>query len=239
MHLEVRRNNNANVDPLIGYDTVNFGGAFISPSAMYLDELPIGSEPSDAFISLSDLLITGTSLVAGIWEEAQVSDLINQLNMQELLVIQQRSMQRTLVRMREMQLTIDFADPSTGTQMRLRRAISDIHTETVIFRKTSVRIAQIQGHNWYTRAGFWVSGAGRVASVFSIGLTAFDVWNAAGPYIFDVRRKCDNNFDTAADLAVALGTLASNWAPTFMLGNFWLVYLDQLAQFDGYDSSCF
>jgi uncharacterized membrane protein len=123
--------------------------------------------------------------------------------------------------------------------MRLRTALSEIHTETVLFRETSAKIAHYQGQNWWTRAGFWVSQAGRVASVFSIASSAYGVWTAAGPYIRDVRRRCDNNADTAADLAVALGTLAQEFAPTFMLGNFWLVYWNQLTEFDGYDSSCF
>lgn len=38
-----------------------------------------------------------------------------------------------------------------------------------------------------------------------------------------VRRRCDNNADTTADLAVALGNFAAEFAPTFMLDNFWLI----------------
>jgi hypothetical protein len=151
MHLEVRRNQDGNGSPSAGEDTLLFGGAFISPPAMYLDQLPTVTDPSAAFISLSDILATGTSLLADVWQEAQVSDLIDQLSMEELVVIQQRSVQRTVVRMREMQLTINLTDTSTGTQMRLRKSISEIHTETVVFRKTSARIAQIQGNNWWTR----------------------------------------------------------------------------------------
>ncbi len=238
MHLEVRRNRDGNGNPSAGEDTLLFGGAFISPPAMYLDPLPTVTDPSDAFISLSDILATGTSLLGDVWQDAQVSDLIDQLSMEELVVIQQRSMQRTVVRMREIQLAIDLTDSSTGTQMRLRKSISEIHTETVVFRKTSARIAQIQGNNWWTRAGGWIGGAGRVATVFSIGSTAFDVWNAAGPYIFDVRRRCDNYFDTAGDLAFSLGNLASVWAPSFNLFNMWLIYWNQLQEFEGYDSGC-
>src|SRR5690606_10045994 len=109
----------------------------------------------------------------------------------------------------------------TGTQMRLRTALSEIHTETTLFRETSFKIAHYQGQNWWTRAGHWVSVGGRVASIFSIVGSGNQVLEAAGPYIRDVRRRCDNNMDTAADLAVALGNLAAEFANGFMLGNFW------------------
>ena len=51
-------------------------------------------------------------------------------------------------------------------------------------------------------------------------------------------RRCDNNADTAADLAVAFGNFAAEFANGFMLGNFWLFYWNQLTEFDGYDSGC-
>jgi len=240
MHMEVRRNQDEFGDPLPGYDTLLFGGSFLSPpNGMFMDMLIDGVEPSDAYIPWSDLLLTSTSLLSDIWDEAKISDAIDQLNIQTIFVVQQRSMLRTVVRLRELQLAVDVTDASTGTQMRLRTALSEIHTEMVLFRETSAKIAHYQGQNWWTRAGFWVSQAGRVASVFSIASSAYGVWTAADPYIRDVRRRCDNNADTAADLAVALGTLAQEFAPTFMLGNFWLVYWDQLTEFDGYDSSCF
>lgn len=53
-----------------------------------------------------------------------------------------------------------------------------------------------------------------------------------------MHKCCDNNMDTAADLAVALGNFAAEFASGFMLGNFWLIYWNQLSEFDGYDSQC-
>ena len=54
----------------------------------------------------------------------------------------------------------------------------------------------------------------------------------------EMHKCCDNNMDTAADLAVALGNFAAEFASGFMLGNFWLIYWNQLSEFDGYDSQC-
>ncbi len=238
-HLEVRRNQDGDGNPLSGYDTILFGGAFQSPpSGMFMDMLVDGVEPSDAYISWGELLLTSTSLFADIWEEARVSDAIDQLNTQTIYVLQQRSMLRTVVRLRELQLAVDLSDSSVATRMRVRAALSQIHTETVLFRETSFKIAHYQGQNWWTRAGVWVSRAGRVASIFSIARSTRDVWTAAQPYIRDVQRRCDNNMDTAADLAVALGNLAAEFADGFMILNFWMVYWNQLIQFDGYDSQC-
>jgi len=45
-------------------------------------------------------------------------------------------------------------------------------------------------------------------------------------------------YGPAADLAVALGNFANEFASGFMLGNFWLIYWNQLSEFDGYDSQC-
>ncbi len=240
LHLEVRREENADGTPAPGKDTLFFGGSYLTPTSGYgMDLLVEGDSPSDGYIDTGSLMTIGTVLFADIWEEAKVSDAIDQLNLQKLLVIQQRSMLRTVIRMREMQLAIDWADQTFGTQLRLRTAISEIHTEMTLFRETSARIATFQGQNWASKAGFLVSSAGRVASVFSLVSSASDTYDAAQPFIVDVRRRCDNFGDTAADLAVALGNLASEFAPTFSAGNFWLIYWDQLSRFDGWDSFCF
>jgi uncharacterized membrane protein len=122
--------------------------------------------------------------------------------------------------------------------MRVRTALSEIYTETTLFRETSFKIARYQGQNWWTRAGHWVSVGGRIATIFSVACAGLDVWTAAQPYIYDVSRRCDNNMDTAADLAVALRNFANEFASGFMLGNFWLVYWNQLSIFDGYDCQC-
>jgi len=76
------------------------------------------------------------------------------------------------------------------------------------------------------------------AQVRALSYAGRDVLEAALPYIYDVRRRCDNNIDIAADLAVALGNFANEFASGFMLGNFWLIYWNQLSEFDGYDSQC-
>ncbi len=239
LHLDVRRDQDADGEPLPGYDTIYFGGGFLSPpSGMFLDMLADGVEHSDGYIPWKDLLITSTSLLADIWEEAKVSDAIDAFNIETLAVIKQRAMLRTVVRLRELQLAVDVTDVSTGSQMRLRTAISEIHTEVTLFRETSIKIASYQGQSWATRAGYWVSVGGRVASFFSIWGSAEGVLDSAIPYIRDVRRRCDNNSDSAADLAVALGNLAAEFANGFSLGNFWLIYWNQLSEFDGYDSQC-
>jgi hypothetical protein len=242
MHVEVQRNQDAAGNSAPGQDTLLFGGAFLSPpSGMFIDLLADGNAPSDAYISKKQLLLTLTTLGADIWEEAKVSDAIDQMtinDLNKLVVIQQRSMLRTVVKFRKIQLSVNVSNPSTGDQTRLRKLISEIHTEAVLFRKTSAKIAQLQNNNWWNNAGRWVSTAGRVATVFSVLDAARDVWEAAGPYINDVRRRCDNNFDTAADLAVALGNFASNFADGFGEFGFWSVYWNQLTKFDGYDSTC-
>jgi len=239
LHLEVRRNEDAYGNPLPGYDTILFGGSFLSPpKGMSMDMLSNGVEHADAYIPWSYLLLTTTSLIADIWEEAKVSDAIDQLNIKTIFVLQQRSMLRTVIRLRELQLTVDVTDASTGTQMRVRTALSEIYTETTLFRETSFKIARYQGQNWWTRAGHWVSVGGRIATIFSVACAGLDVWTAAQPYIYDVSRRCDNNMDTAADLAVALRNFANEFASGFMLGNFWLVYWNQLSIFDGYDCQC-
>lgn len=239
LHLEVRRNEDAYGNPLPDYDTILFGGSFLSPPrGMFMDMLSNGVEHADAYIPWSYLLLTTTSLIADIWEEAKVSDAIDQLNIKTIFVLQQRSMLRTVIRLRELQLTVDVTDASTGTQMRVRTALSEIYTETTLFRETSFKIARYQGQNWWTRAGHWVSVGGRIATIFSVACAGLDVWTAAQPYIYDVSRRCDNNMDTAADLAVALGNFANEFASGFMLGNFWLVYWNQLSIFDGYDCQC-
>ena len=238
-HLEVRRDEDADGNYLPGYDTILFGGSFLSPQGgMFMDMLIDGLQPSDAFMKTAEIMATITGLVDDIWTEAKISDAIDQLNIQTIYVLQQRAMLRTVVRLRELQLAVDVTDTSTGTQMRLRTAISEIHTETTLFRETSFKIAHYQGQNWWTRAGHWVSVGGRVASVFSVISSGRDVWNSAKPYIRDVQRRCDNNADTAADLAVALGNFANEFANGFMIGNFWLFYWNQLIEFDGYDSGC-
>lgn len=237
MHLEVRRNQDAAGNYLTNSDTILFGGAFLTPpNGMAVDMLIDGVTPGDAYIPWGTLLTTSTRLLADIWNETKISDAIDQMNMQTIAVIQQRSMIRTIVRLRELQLTVDLTDASTGAQMRLRTAIGQIHTETTLFRETSAKIALYQGQNWATRAGFWVSGAGRVASYFSIPISSYYAWNTAVIYNRDVSRRYDMYADTAADLAVALGSLAQEFAPSFMIGNFWLVYWNQLIQFDGYDT---
>ncbi len=228
LHLDVRRDQDAYGEPLPGYDTIFFGGGFLSPwSGMYLDSLVDGVEASDGYIPWKDLLITSTSLLANVWDEAKVSDAIDALNIETVAVVKQRSVLRTVVRLRELQLAVDVTDASTGAQMRLRTAISEIHTEATLFRQTSIKIASYQGQSWATRAGHWVSVGGRVATFFSIWGSATGVIDAAIPYIRDVRRRCDNNFDTAAEFANG-----------FSVGNFWLIYWNQLSEFDGYDSQC-
>ncbi len=240
LHVEVRRDRDADDLPAPGQDTLLFLGAYLTPISGYgMEMLMDGSTLTDAYIDTSDLLITGTSLFATIWEEANVSDAIDQFPLLKLQVLQQRAMLRMVMRMRELQLTIDMSNGSAGTQMRIRTLQAKMHTEMTVFRRTTVRITQLQGNNWATKAGFWVSGAGRLASIFSIYNAADGVYNAALPFITDVRRRCDNYGDTAGDLAVALGNLASEQAPIFNVGNFWSVYWVQLNRFDGFDTPCF
>jgi hypothetical protein len=83
---------------LPGYDTLLFGGSFLSPpSGMFMDMFIDGVKSSDAYIPWNDLLLTSTSLLSDIWDEAKISDAIDQLNIQTIFIVQQRSMLRTVV----------------------------------------------------------------------------------------------------------------------------------------------
>lgn len=238
VHVSVERDRDQNGNPLPGFDTINFGGAYLSPGPIGLELLEDGDNPGDGLIDLGSLLIGATGLLASIWEEAQISDLLDQLSRQQLVVIQQRSMLRAIVRVREIQVALDLQDMSGVTQMRIRKAISEVHTEVTLFHETSVRIHAVDGEQWGTRAGKYISGAGRVATVFSFAGAAVGAYSAAKPYIWDVRRRCDNNGETASDLALALSNLAGVVANGFELFNLWLIYWDQLSEFDGYSTQC-
>lgn len=59
-------------------------------------------------------------------------------------------------------------------------------------------------------------------------------------YMRDVKRRCDNNNETALDLAVALSNVGDVAFPAPVQSAFlWPIWWNAFANFDGYDSSCF
>jgi hypothetical protein len=240
VHLDVMRDQDAYGNPLPGSDSIFFTGAFQAPDALYIDRLEDenGQQPAEGLIPTRELVIIPTHLLERVWEEAKVSELIDQLDRSALVVIRQRAMARITIIMRRLQLSVDLQNMTTGARLRLRYALSRIHTEIVVFQKTSARIAQMDGSSWWRRAGVWLKYAGRAATVVSAAYHTHEVYEAAETYVHDCFRRCDDNGESALFLALAMCDLASDANKYAQLAQLDLIYWDALARFDGYGTSC-
>lgn len=125
-----------------------------------------------------------------------------------------------------------------GVLLRVRRAVSVIHTEATIMRSATLELGRRTGDGWM-KAGRFFRNSGRMASVVSAYYTFRDqVYPQLMDYYRDVRRRCDNNEPTALLLAYALGNIADAFAGGFQAIDAWQVYWLLLSRFDGYESSC-
>ncbi len=125
-----------------------------------------------------------------------------------------------------------------GVMLRVRRAVSIIHTEATVLRSATLELGRRTGDGWMKARRFF-RAAGRIASVVSAAYTFRDqVYPQLFDYYRDVRRRCDNNEPTALLLAYALGNMTDAFAGGFQAVGAWQVYWLLLSLFDGYESSC-
>ncbi len=118
--------------------------------------------------------------------------------------------------------------------------LGEIHTQATILRKTTLVIGQkYPSTQAMARMGRFVPVAGSICSVLSFAGDANELVPIYAQYMLDVQRRCDNNNDTALDLAVVLSNMFDVAFPapvnTALL---WPIWWNALSNFDGWSSSC-
>jgi len=241
--LSVLKDEAADGTPTPGTDTFVWGVAYQTPPFQDGWEATPTPNPADGGIEWFDLLLQATDLLGDTWEDARLSGKLATLSQQTLVHLQYRCTYRIWVQMRRIQLIqTATVDTPQGLTLRTRRALAIVHTEATILRSVHIELkTRFVTYSGLANCGRFVTAAGKTASVISAARTFVkDVLPAAKDYMRDVRRRCDGNWDSAADLADRLSNMVDNvlappgtYAP--LLWTFWWL---RLLQYDGWNTSC-
>lgn len=223
-----------------GTDTFKWGVAYQTPPSFVPAQNVPDPDPADGAVEDLQLFLQVTSIGTGTWEAAKVTELLDTLSEPTLIHIQQRFFTRMWAKFRTLQLMMVAEQLPQGLVLRTRTIMAEIHTQATLLRKTTLVIGQNYASTQaLARMGRFVPVAGSICTVVSVGLDA----NALVPiyhlYFLDVKRRCDNNNDTALELALALSSVADAAFPAPVnAAFFWPIYWNYLANFDGWASSC-
>lgn len=224
-----------------GVDTFKWAAAYQTPPGFVPAQNIPDPDPNDGSVEDSDLLIQATSILSEVWSAAEVNTHLDTLSEPTLIHIQQCSFQRMWLRFRKLQLMMVAEELPQGVRLRARALVAEIHTQATIMRKTTLVVGvKYPSTQFLARMGRIVPVAGSICSVLSFADDANALVAAYAQYMLDVKRRCDNNNETALDLAVALSNVGDVAFPAPVLSAFlWPVWWNAFANFDGYSSSCF
>jgi len=227
-------------NPTPGKDTFVIQSAYIhsaSQPTTWFDELIDNLRPSPEDKELlENLIIRGTSLASDIWEEAKIEDLLQQLSAETLYYLEYRCVYRIWTQFRLLQMIQTGDIPSPGVRLRARTIIARIHTEAMLLREVTLVRGRLL-NNAIEKAGRVINAVGWIATVVAAYEDIKSILPPFRDYYRDVRRRCDDNGDSAVILAQALALLADDFAPGSSIlawQTYWLV----LSSFDGYGLSC-
>jgi len=239
--LIVQKDTDADGNPAPGIDTFKWAVAYQTPPDFVPAQNIPEPDPSDGPVEDSDILLQVTDTLSDVWQAARVTENLDTLAEPTLIHIQQRSFSRMWIRFRTLQLMMVAQELPQGLLLRARAVIGEIHTQATILRKTTLIIGiKYPSTQALARMGRYVAVVGAIASVLSAAQQANELVPVWEQYLLDVWRRCDNNNDTALDLAVGLSQIVDNAFPAPVLTAFlWPIWWDGLANFDGWDSACF
>jgi hypothetical protein len=223
-----------------GVDTFKWGAAFQSPASFVPVQNIPQTDPADGPLEDADILTSSTEIFADAWDEAKVNSRLDTISEPSLVAIQKRSFTRMWVRFRQLQLMTVAQPLPQGLVLRTRLKIAQIHTQATIMRKATLIVGQnYPGTQALARMGRFVPVAGSFCSVLSFAGDANAMVQIYAQYFLDVKRRCDNNNDTALDLAVALSSVLDVAFPAPVNSALlWPIWWNLLSNFDGWSSSC-
>jgi len=223
-----------------GVDTFKWAAAYQTPPNFVPAQNIPAPNPADGDIDNRAILRQATTMVGNVWSAAKVNEKLDTISEESLIHIQHRSFQRKWMRFRQLQLMMVAQELPQGIVLRIKPIIAEIHTESTILRKTTLTIGQrFPGTQFLARMGRFVPVAGSMCSVLSLANDANSLVVAYAAYMRDVKRRCDNNNETALDLAVALSNVGDVAFPAPVMSAFlWPIWWNAFSNFDGYDSSC-
>lgn len=239
--LVVQKDTDADGNPAPGIDTFKWAVAYQTPPDFVPAQNIPEPDPADGPVEDADILLQVTDTLSDVWQAAKVTENLDALAEPTLIHIQQRSFSRMWIRFRTLQLMMVAQELPQGLLLRARAVIGEIHTQATILRKTTLVIGiKYPSTQALARMGRYVPVVGAIASVLSAAQQANELVPVWEQYLLDVWRRCDNNNDTALDLAVGLSQIVDNAFPAPVLTAFlWPIWWDGLSNFDGWDSACF
>jgi hypothetical protein len=118
--------------------------------------------------------------------------------------------------------------------------VAEIHTQATILRKTTLVLGEkFPGTQGLASMGRIIPAAGAIADVLQFAENADDLVRIYSQYYFDIKRRCDNNYDTPWDLATILASLSDVAFPAPVWSAYlWEFYWDALSNFYGWNSTC-
>lgn len=169
-----------------------------------------------------------------------MSEHLNTLSEPTLVHIQHRSFSRMWIKFRSLQLMTTVQPTPAGILLRQRAILAEIHTQATLLRKTTIVLGN---RNLSTQVlaqyGRFAPAAGGLCSVLHLVESTEPLVNAYRQYMFDVKRRCDDNDESASDLAYALSSVADVAFPApINVAYLWPIWWYAFSNFDGYGSSC-
>lgn len=234
---------NGNAAP--GTDTFKWAVAYQTPPDFVpAEDLP-APNPADGPVEDENLLlqvtlIGGHTIGDGVWQAAKVSEHLNTLSEPTLVHIQHRSFSRMWIKFRSLQLMTTAQPTPAGIILRQRAVLAEIHTQATLLRKTTIVLSQCYPSTQVlAQYGRFAPVAGAFCSVLHLVESTDPLVNAYRQYVFDVKRRCDDNDESASELAYALSSVADVAFPApINVAFLWPIWWNAFANFDGYGSSC-
>jgi hypothetical protein len=196
--------------------------------------------PADGSVENQDLLIGATEIFSGIWEDAEFSSKLDVISEPTLVHVQQRSFTRMWYSFRRLQIITVAQELPQGLLLRTRRIVAEIHTESSILRKTTLILGQKYPFTQaLARMGRIIPVAGSLCSVLSLADDGSALVPVYAQFFQEVKNRCDNNNDTALDLAVALSSVLDVAFPAPVNSALlWPIWWNILSDFEGWSTSC-
>jgi hypothetical protein len=238
--LIVQKDTDAEGNPAPGTDTFKWAIAYQTPPNFIPAQNVPDPNPADGPVEDADILLAVTETLGNVWQSARVSENLNTLSEPTLAHLQHRSFSRIWIKFRTLQLMMVAESLPQGLLLRARAVLFEIHTQATILRKTTLVIGQkYPSTQALARMGRFVPVAGSICSVLSFTDDANELVAAYARYVLDVKRKCDDNNETALDLAVALAQFIDVAFPAPVNSAFlWPIWWNAFSNFDGYSTSC-
>jgi hypothetical protein len=242
MNYEVWHDMDESGNPLPGYDTIFFGGCFLSSLDLsdfekpYLPDVPGASIFKNIpMTELAHIKKIYKTVMHGKIDKARSAG----FTIPELIAARNLNAEAITVCVRELQLWNELHLGSPGQLQHIEHTMEKLDDSLLRHREALMRLYAADGLTFK-------KAVGQLGKAVTVGYNIYQhteaLVEAATPFYRDVGRRCDRDDESAMDVGLKLNDLVND-VPIKAFGYipptvFWMIEWNFLSNFDGYGSDC-